>query len=203
MRIFLQKQSITEELYLESKIYFKEKYLKELWEKANLKESLVSRYLISKIFENKFWIKYFEPKTDNFWKPIFENDLFWSISHKDNLIFVWISDFKIWLDIETIKNRDENLLNIFSLENYNLLWWKSWKSFCILWTAKESIIKYRLINFEDINIFELLKVVRKINKFCEITFVLELLVNCDWVEYIIYSWTNSNEIFSLGKKKIS
>lgn len=197
MKIFLQKQIIKEEHFIEARKCFNEKYLEKLWEKANLKENLVSRFIISKLFEEKFWVKNYEPKINEFWKPIFENNLFWSISHKSNLVFVWISDFKIWLDIEIIKIRDENLLYIFDLENYSLLWWKSWKNFYILWTIKESIIKYNLVNFDEIKDFKLIKVEKKVNIINNIYFELELLVSCNFWKYIILSWKEWENIFSL------
>jgi len=120
------------------------------------KESLVARYLLSP-FLNKEGIKE------------------WSISHKKDLVFIWTSENKIWVDIEIFKIRDKNLLNKFNKEEYNILSWNKtqrakalcWKAinfenFYILWTGKESIIKYEnliLDNIEEI----LLKKIENIN----------------------------------------
>ena len=109
------------------KNYFPKNYLESL--KYKQEESIIARFFVSKLVEKYFWVKKFLPQIDENWIPIFNNNFFWSISHKENLIFVWISKTKIGIDLEIIKKRDKSLLNIFSLQEYKLLWWKNWENF--------------------------------------------------------------------------
>jgi len=77
--------------------YFPQNYLDSL--KHKQKESIVARYYISKLVEKHFWIKNFLPQINEKGVPIFENNIFWSISHKKDLVLVWISKEKFGLDI--------------------------------------------------------------------------------------------------------
>jgi hypothetical protein len=58
--IKLQKQYITEEIFLEAKKYFSKKYIENLDNKTNFIESIVSRYVLSKYIEQIFSIKNYE-----------------------------------------------------------------------------------------------------------------------------------------------
>jgi len=97
------------------------------------RENLIAREILFK----ELW-KY--PDFKNDWTPFFNGDYF-SISHKKWLVVVWVSDSPIWVDVEYIKERNKFLLARNKDEEYEMLWWKNWKNFYILWTAKESILK--------------------------------------------------------------
>jgi len=70
---------------------------------------------------------------------------FSSLSHKQDgskvLIAVALSNKAVGVDLEIKKALEESLLNFFNDEEYKVLGSKSWRSFYILWTAKEAIIK--------------------------------------------------------------
>jgi len=173
MQILLKK--LTPNLIQKSKNYFPEKYLEKL--KNKQEESIVARFLISKLVGENFWVKKFLPEIDEEWIPVFKNNIFWSISHKKGIVFVWVSDEKFWLDLEIIKNRDKNIFNIFSDEEYNILWWKKIKNFYILWTAKESIIKKNLAKLDDMKNYILTWVEEEKNIFWEIEFNQKLKIS--------------------------
>jgi len=173
MKFVLQKNK--PDLIQKSKNYFPEKYLEKL--KYKQEESIVARYLISKLVEEKFWVKNFLPEIDEEWIPIFKNNIFWSISHKKGIVFVWVSDEKIWLDLEVIKPRDENLLDIFKNIEYNILWWKSLKNFYMLWTIKEALLKYNLAKLDDMKNFKLTWIEEQKNVFWEIEFNKKLKIS--------------------------
>ena len=173
MKFVLQKNK--PDLIQKSKNYFPEKYLKEL--KNKQEESIVARYLISKLVEEKFWVKNFLPEIDEEWIPIFKNNIFWSISHKKGIVFVWVSDEKIWLDLEVIKPRDENLLDIFENIEYNILWWKNLENFYMLWTIKEALLKYNLAKLDDMKNFKLTWIEEQKNVFWEIEFNKKLKIS--------------------------
>ena len=150
-------------------------------------ESLVARYLIKKNWKN-----------------------YSSISHKKNLVFVWIKNSKIWVDIEIIKKRDENLLNKFLDKEYKILGKKNWKNFYILWTIKESIIKFEnlsLDNIEEILLIKTKKINKKIsNLYFEKKLILEFkknnLENNDEKKlkikkFITYFWIKNKIIYSI------
>ena len=172
--MYLKIQKLDNNLILKAKNYFSSDFVDNLKNKSTFKESLVARYLISQ-------------KT---WKEVYKNaSLYYSsISHKKDLVFIWVSDYNIWVDIEIFKGRDTSLLDTFSDYEYELIWWKNWESFYVLWTSKESIIKYLWWNLEDINKYNLLKV-EKINKNISwVFFNLKLIFNTNTWLINILSW---------------
>jgi len=188
----LQIQKITSDLIEQFKNYFPKKYLESL--KNKQQESLVARFLISKLVEKKYWIKNFLPEVDENWIPVFEKDIFWSISHKKWVVFVAISKEKIWIDIEIIKKRDISLLNTFKNSEYKLLWWKNWKNFYVLWTAKEAIIKKNLGNLDDMKNLVLEKKLFKSKKILDFVFEKELLFSWQKAYFII----ENNIVYSIS-----
>jgi phosphopantetheinyl transferase len=57
---------------------------------------------------------------DNLDKPICTDNIFWSLSHKENIIYIAISDKNIGVDIEILKQRDISVLDLFSDREYSL-----------------------------------------------------------------------------------
>lgn len=181
--MFLKIKDSTFLKFKEIDNYFPKNYIEQFF----WKESIYARYILSKEINKIYWIKNYFPKNDNNWKPIFESNFFWSLSHKNNLIFIWINDKNIWIDIEIYKERDLSILNIFSDEEYILLLWKNWYSFYIIWTAKESVIKYNLWNLDDMKYIKLIWVIKSkklINK-----------LNFDLILILQFKWQNNNVIF--------
>ena len=78
---------------------------------------------------------------DKTWRPIFENEKFWSISHKKELVFVWTDNKPFWIDIEIIKPRWDEVFGLHKKEEYDLTWWEKIENFYYLWTIKESVLK--------------------------------------------------------------
>lgn len=139
-------------LIQESKEFFNNKYLKKL-----KNENIVSRYLVIRLMKNYTHsnVRFLETFQNGAPKPI--EDMYWSISHKtiSNTIYVGATiDFKpIGIDIEYIKPRSKELLDIFSLEEYKIFGKKTWLNFYKIWTSKEALIKklnLTLNNIENI-----------------------------------------------------
>ena len=173
MKLLLKK--INQKDLEQARNYFTLDYLQNL--KNKQKESIIARYYISLFVKDIFWIENFEPKIDKTWKPIFENNIYWSISHKKDLILIWVGKEKIWLDVEIFKEKDSSLLDFFKDKEYNLLWWKNWENFYILWTGKESLIKYNLWKLDDMQKLVLEKVVLEKNIIDWLTFDKILVIN--------------------------
>ena len=174
--MFLKIQKINNELINKSEKEFWDLFCKKLKKQKywTYNESLIARYLI-KQNENKFS----------------------SISHKKNLIFIWINNKKIWVDIEIFKERNSSLLNKFLKQEYLLLWEKNWYNFYILWTAKESIIKYENLQLDIIyNI--IIKKYKKINKnIWDIFFDKKIIFELNSKKFIVYSWNKKNIFYSI------
>lgn len=183
--MFLKIENNISEIYKKNINYFQADYQKII--KSN--EGIVARYLISTYIDKYLNLKNYQPKIDEKWKPIFDlNNIYRSISHKDNLVFVWISKEKIWVDIEIYKERDKYLLDTFSIDEYNILWWKNRTNFYILWTAKESFIKYNLL---ELNEMEEIKLVNKKNVNIEsnnLKFSMKLLLDFNWINNQVFFW---------------
>ena len=173
--MYLKIKKIDNTILLDSEKYYGDSFCDFLKKEKpwTYKESLVARYLIA---QNK--------KT------------FSSISHKKDLVFIWTSDNKIGVDIEILKERDINLLDSFD-EEYNMLWWKNWHNFYILWTAKESIIKYNLWRLDDISEIKLIKTKINIKNILNLNFSYELVFKFNWKKYIVFNWNVEEIYFSI------
>jgi len=184
-----------------SDIYYKDAidyFPKEYSSIISSKESLVSRYIISTIVDNSFNIKKYLPKVDATWKPVYlYENLYWSISHKENLVFVWISDTQIWVDIEFYKERDNSVLDYFLDSEYELLGWKNWSNFYVLWTAKESVIKYNLSNLDNINGIKLLELISNEQIISDLKFSKKLLFNYKNNINQVFFWENEGKFYSI------
>ncbi len=189
----LQIQNNIDSLYQDTLNYFPKNYINNF----NSKESLVARYLISKEIEREFWIKNYFPQIDKTWKPIFDNWLFWTISHKDDLVFVWVSDKKIWIDIEVYKERDISVLNQFDDEEYIVLWWKNFENFFILWTAKESVIKYIFGSLDDMKNIILKSVKDSKKTITWLDFTLFLSLNYKWQNRQVFFGRKDDVFYSV------
>ena len=189
--MYLKIQKFTIFLIQKSFNYFPKNYLEKL--KNKQEESIVARYLISKLIEQNFWIKNFLPEVNENWIPIFKNNIFWSISHKKGIVFVWVAKQKFWLDLEIIKYRDNSVLDIFQKEEYQVLWWKNLENFYKIWTVKESLIKYNLVKLDDMKNMILTWIQEEKNIFWELEFSEKLKI---WNKYIFLQ-INDDIVLSL------
>lgn len=157
---------------------------------SNLKiESIIAR--------NELFLENIIVKKDNFWKPIFDKNKYYCISHKENLVFVWSSDFPIWIDIEYFKQRNIEILNYHSDLEYNLIWEKNLENFYIFWTIKESIIKLFNTNLDDLENIKIKNITKSKNKIDEIYFNLKAISKFNNKKIITYSWIiEKNIIYS-------
>lgn len=162
------------------------------WLKNKSTESLIARYEIIKLSN-------FLPKVDIFWVPVFENNNYWSISHKKDLVFIAINKEPIWVDIEVFKNRSKEVLDIHKKPDYDLLWDKSLINFYKLWTIKESIIKLSLSWIDEIDKIKIISINTKNNCFFDIKFDLEIKSIFKNKNIISYCWINKDLIYSFSK----
>lgn len=194
----LKISKISDEIFFESKKYFPKEYINSLGFKANIKESVIARFLISKLVEKHYKIGNFLPKVDAFWKPIFENWIFWSISHKNNIVFVWIWKEKFWLDLEIFKEREPHLLENFEIREYKQIWWKNFKNFYLLWVAKEAFIKKELLSLDILNEIKLLSVKKENNIISEILFSSELILEYQNIQNKVLFWSSDEAFYSFA-----
>lgn len=146
----------TESLYDEATAYFSPNYVKQTLKKPFLKESLIGRLEISKAIGNN----YVPEEIDGI--PSMYDENFWSLSHKEGIVFFWTWNNNIGVDLEIVKKRDISVLETFSEEEYRKLQGKNWENFYRLWTMYESMIKYdreklysdgmyRLVSYKNCN----------------------------------------------------
>lgn len=141
------------------------KYREERWEiyahlfEGMSDESREARYHLLDYLHESLWYNWTLLK-DGFGKPIPISDgkwvtCNWSISHSENYIAFIVSSSITGIDIVEIHERDIALFDIHSKVEYQLLWWKCWENFYILWTAKEAIIKSRWWILDDMKFITL------------------------------------------------
>lgn len=132
--------------------------------------------------------------------PVYTDENYWSLSHKKDLLFVWVSDTCIWVDVEINKSRDQSVLDIFSEKEYELLGSRNWENFYVLWTATESLLKYnrdkkyiewqyKLQEKQDIDM-----------NISWIDFTLKLIFERNRVNYTTFSNIKGNIIYSISCK---
>jgi hypothetical protein len=206
--ILLQK--LDEIIIKKAKDNLSQNYLNKLisdWKKI---ESIVWRYLIADMIYSKYWIKNYQIKFE-WYNPIFENNIFRSISHIQDYVLVWISDTKIWLDLEYIKERDSSLLLKFSdieYKNCNTdfdLWeCKNWNNFYRIWTAKESFIKKLNLKLDDMEKIHFKEIFlnKNIDKYLiysnkKIYFDHQFKLEYRWSSYTWYNVKIENMVLSL------
>lgn len=174
--MYLNIQKINNKILKESENYFPDSFCYNLKKDKpwTYRESLVARYIIKQ-----------------------NNNTYTSISHKKGLVFIWTSNKKIWIDIEILKERDKHLLSKFKREEFDLLGWKSWINFYILWTAKESIIKYLNLKLDDITDIILTNYDNISENKWWLTFSKKMKFNYKGNINLVYSWRDKEIIFSV------
>ena len=179
-------------------------YVKSIFHLKN--ESLVARFLIARHIEQqvdrtltqeeKKLLEFYQ--TGNCWFVIDKRRFFFSISHKNNLVCIWVDNQKIAVDIEEYKIRDESLLSNFSQKEYDLLGSNDqWLSFYKIWTAKEALIKYLELGLDSMGDIQVRNVqgIKQIYS-CE-EFDLQITLEYDNNNFLIYSWSKNNHIYAL------
>lgn len=190
--MFLQITHIDESLVGRAQKHFDESYKESLTEKAFYEESLAARYLISE----QIWNHYI-PLADNDGVPKYQDANRWSLSHKRGLIFLWVHSDSIWVDIEKIKKRDASLLDIFSENEYAMLWGKTWKNFYIMWTSHEAIVKYKREKEYQEGMYRLVSSQSMRKDMSWMSFQMQLEF-CTWEKkYNILIWQKQDYIYSV------
>ena len=119
---------------------------------SNYHGSLIGRYIVSKHIHQETWVWY------NIATWVYQQDKFYfSYAHTDEYVLVAIEERKIWVDLEIIKSRDTSLLHQYhsELEHMDKV---TWESFYAMRTAKEALIKFLDLSFNEIESIELVGV---------------------------------------------
>lgn len=177
--------------------YFSKEYIQSLWNKIDIDTSLKSRYRISELMREKLWYNSYIPLSKNNWIPIRDKPPYRSISHKEELIFVWVSKQKIWIDLEKFRERTIEVLNIFTRKEYEILWGKNYHNFYILWTAKESVIKYNLWNLNNMENIKLIKIIDANIIISWISFIRKLFLYFEWEIFEVLFGKEENIYYSI------
>ena len=190
--MYLQIRQIFPEKIWECTNNFPESYLNLLQKKPFFDESVCARGFISQYIWNRYL-----PHEDENWVPVFQDTHFWSISHKLWIVFVWVSDLEIWVDLEYLWEKSPELLDIFPDHFYTVLWGKNWKNFYLLWTSFEAIQKMK--RWENIKVeeFSLLSFEQLKTHISEIPFHNRTLYLCKGKNYQVFTGFDENTVYSV------
>ena len=83
--------SISHNLITLAESYFPAEYICIVKKKHTYEQSLVGRYLVSKIVEEHWGTSHFLPRVESDGKPLSEYGISWSISHAGDHVFVGVS----------------------------------------------------------------------------------------------------------------
>lgn len=115
-------------------------------------ESIEARYLLLE-FLTKRYAYTGRLEKDELSKPIplivEGKKLYWSLSHTKKYVWFVVDSTPTGIDIVEIEERDRALLDTHRQGEYAFLWMKNWENFCILWSAKEAIIKANWATLES------------------------------------------------------
>lgn len=190
--MYLHITDINPKALQEAQNIFPESYKNTLKWKPFFSESLLSRATISQYI----WKEYL-PQEDSIGIPLFQDQNLWSISHKKWIIFVWVSDFPLGVDIEYFLEKSPELLEIFPIYFYEVLWGKTWKNFYILWTSFEAIQKMERWENIVVEDFSLLFFESKTSNISEISFHTRTLYECKEKSYQVFTGFEENRVYSV------
>lgn len=181
--------------------YFPVSYIDIIKHKLTYEQSIVARFFVSRIVEDIFWVNLYLPLIDDLWKPVFDEGIYWSISHSSELILVWVGNTPLWVDIEKYKIRDNSLMKFFSNDIWNKIWEKNWDNYYRLWTIYESSIKYYLLWVDDMSdIF-----INNISNSEIIINWIKFLSKSNMVykneKFVVYSGCKNNFYYAIASKK--
>lgn len=171
----------TPELLYKAQNDLPESYIKLQEKKPTFIESLIARYII---FESEKFLA----QTDKNWVPEFISNKFWSISHKENLVFVATSQSPIWVDIEIVQERGPEVFQLHKTEEYDIFGEKNMMVFYLLWVLKESVIKLALSDLEQI-------------KNIQIDAIHDFSKHIEWVKFqfkFFWNFQNKNFVWYIG-----
>ena len=121
-----------------------------------------------------------------------------STSYTWDHIFLAISDKKVGIDIENIKERSSEMIDFFPETDYSYLGEKSRENFFILWTAEECIIKTsNACFFEDWRSVKIKSLEKKDQEISGIQFWWEWIMQLHEKEYKVFTWIAENKVYSI------
>ncbi len=195
--MFLKIIKLDDTIFQKALDFFGEDFCKKLKKEktGTFRESLVARYFLFPLLCKE---------GARGWSQGAEDPCYSSISHKKDLIFIWVSENKIWVDIEIVKQRDISILEKFTSDEYEKLSQQGplgpcnkWTHFYTLWTAKEAIIKYETLLLDDMEDI----ILYSVDMFCKniswVNFFNKLLFQYKNKLFTIYNWHKKNIAFSV------
>lgn len=104
-------------------------------------ESIIARYLLIQAIAQRWNIPTYLPSFDPDGRPLWNGQICWSLSHKDDWIAVAVAGHPVGIDVEVLRPRDPSLFSLFRVGEWEVLGGQTWENFYRLWTAKEALIK--------------------------------------------------------------
>lgn len=173
-------------------------YIEALKYKSTFEESVVARMCMQDIVCEECKVENFLAHNDENETPQCESGIFWSIAHKKHLVFIGVWDIPLWVDIEFITPREASMLSSFTDDEYAVVWWKTLENFYVLWTAKESILKYQLKSIDSLEWIEAISIEEEEKCIGEIVFHTKLVLQDSfWEEFTVYSYTKENIVIAI------
>ncbi len=135
MDIFYSRISKIKKLYDKA---FLQKYADiELKNEKRFYEYTIGRFLTKNAAKNYYKAEYTDIIINDNGKPVFKNsDLYFSISHSNDIVIVCFDKFPVGLDLEYIKPRNLVKLSAYFKKQFNSL-----DDFYKFWTLKEAAYK--------------------------------------------------------------
>ncbi len=178
-------------------------------EKENLEKSFSDSFLKiiqppyynQKLYKFLTYKEYFKADEETLLKIDSEHYYQWkyvSTSYTWDTIFLAISEEKIGIDVEEIKERSQEMLDFFSDDEYAFIWEKSRKNFFLLRTAEECLIKTsNACFFEDWKNVKIKSYEKKNQEISGIKFSREWIMQLHDKQYKVYSWITDNKVYSI------
>lgn len=175
-------------LYEEAKWFFLQQWRSDLLVREP--SSLIWAYLITQ-YMRKNWKTQF-----SFTEWVYScEELFFSASHSEDMIWIAIDTKKVAIDLEYIRERDESLLQDVHIPDSQ---YTQRENFYLQWCAKECIVKFLEINNDEMQEMSINAFLRDHHfETNDRVFDSIVLINYRWKEYPIHTTIKDWKVIAL------
>ena len=175
-------------LYEQAKWFFLSQWRSDLLVRAP--SSLIGAYIITQYMRKKWKTQF------SFMEWVYScEELFFSMSHSEDMIWLAVDTKKVAIDLEYIRERDESLIhNVHVPESP----YSPWENFYLQWCAKECVVKF--LNVTNTEMQEMMVGAFLRNHHYVIndwTLDSLLLINYRWKEYPVHTIITEWKVFAM------
>ena len=175
-------------LYEEAKWFFLSQWRSDLLVRAP--SSLIWAYLVTQYMRKKWKTQF------SFMEWVYScEELFFSLSHSEDMIWMAIDTKKVAVDLEYIRERDESLLKNVHIPDSQ---YSPWENFYLQRCAKECVVKFLNVNSKEISEMSALAFLREHHFIAnDRSFDSIVLIHYRWREFPVHTIIKDWKVFAM------